>query len=177
MSINKWVIDPVHSEIRFTVKHLMVSTVTGYFREYHLTATTEGNDFSILRDALLTIDTDSIDTNNEKRDAHLKSADFFNTGEYSQIKFESTTRQDVNASGELKGNLTIGDVTKPVTLKVHPGGIVVDGYGQTKAGFHIETEIKRKDFGLTWGAVTEAGGVVVSDLVKITADIQLVMQM
>jgi polyisoprenoid-binding protein YceI len=130
----------------------------------------------MLKSVLLTIETDSIDTNNEKRDAHLKSADFFNSDQYKQIKFESEIPKYIADSGELTGDLTVGDFKKRVTLKILPGGIVVDSYGQTKAGFNIETEINRKEFGLKWGAVTEAGGVIVSDMVKISADIQLIKQ-
>jgi polyisoprenoid-binding protein YceI len=176
MTTNKWIIDPSHSEIQFKVKHLMISTVTGHFKNFNLEVTTEGDDFKLSKDVVFTLETDSIDTNNEQRDTHLKSADFFNSAMHKQIKFESKGKMDLEAGGVLNGNLTIGDFTKPINLKVASGGIAVDGYGQTKAGFTIEAEINRKDFGLKWGAVTEAGGVIVSDMVKITADIQLIKQ-
>ena len=169
-----WTIDPTHSEIQFKVKHLVISTVTGNFHSYSGSITTEGDSFegaSVEFEA----DIDSITTNNKDRDAHLKSDDFFNADEYPKMKFESTSFKSTgDDSYELTGNLTIRDVTKEITLNVEHGGTVEDPYGQTKAGFEINGAINRKEFNLTWNAVTEAGSVVVGDEVKLNLNVQVV---
>lgn len=172
----KWKIDPTHSEIQFKVKHLMITTVTGYFKTFDLTVETETEDFATAKNIRFTADIDSIDTNNAQRDTHLKSADFFNAAEHGQLQFVGTKYEAAGDAGKLYGELTIRNVTKPVVLNVDFGGIVVDPYGQTKAGFTINGKISRKDFGLTWNAVTEAGSVVVSDDIKLLAEVQLVKQ-
>lgn len=176
MSKNKWVIDPTHSEIQFKVKHLMISTVTGLFKKFNLEVTTEEDDFSKVQDVIFTIDTDSVDTNNEQRDTHLKSADFFNSEGYSQIEFKGTSYEGSGNEGKLTGNLTIRGVAKSEVVNIEFGGVVVDPYGQTKAGFTVAGQINRKEFGLTWGALTEAGNVVVGDEVKFHGEIQLIKQ-
>jgi polyisoprenoid-binding protein YceI len=178
MTTVKWGVDPVHSEIQFKVRHLMITTVTGYFKKYNIAVETEKeNDFTTAKKILFTGDVESIDTNNAQRDTHLKSADFFKGDEYPQIKFEGKRYQ---AAGEdkakLEGDLTIRGITKPLTLNVEFGGIVVDPYGNTKAGFTVDGKVSRKEFGLMWNAVTEAGQVVVSDEIKIHCEIQLVRQ-
>lgn len=166
----------MHSEVQFKVKHLMITTVTGYFQTFNLEVETESEDFNTASRIEFTADIDSINTNNEQRDTHLKSADFFNAAEHSQLKFAG--RKYISNGGEatLEGDLTIRGTTKPVTLQVEFGGIVVDPYGQTKAGFTVGGKISRKEFGLVWNAVTEAGAVVVSDEIKLHAEIQLVKQ-
>ncbi len=177
MSTNKWVIDPTHSEIQFKVKHLMISTVTGYFKKFHLEASTEGDDFSTVHDVVFTIDTASVDTNNAQRDEHLKSEDFFNSEAHAQIVFTGTAYQpEVDGEGQLTGNLSIRGVAKPIVVNIEFGGMVVDPYGQTKAGFTVSGKINRKEFGLTWGALTEAGNVVVADEVRFHAELQLIKQ-
>ncbi len=171
-----WKIDPAHSEIQFKVKHLMITTVTGYFRKFDLEVETQSEDFSSASKIEFTAEIDSIDTNNDQRDTHLKSADFFDSENHKQIKFVG---KKFNAEGDqanLTGDLTIRGTTKPITLNVEYGGIVVDPYGQTKAGFTINGKISRKEFGLTWSAVTEAGSVVVSDEIRILAEVQLIKQ-
>ncbi|MCJ8167436.1 YceI family protein [Pontibacter sp. E15-1] len=173
----KWVVDPTHSEVQFKVKHLMITTVTGYFNTFHVTAETDDENFSGAHDIVFTTDVNSISTNNEQRDTHLKSPDFFDAEQHSEIRFVGTKYENVGGEDfKLHGDLTIRDITKPVTLNVEFGGIVVDPYGQTKAGFTVSGKISRKDFGLTWNAVTEAGSVVVSDEIKLHAEIQLVKQ-
>lgn len=172
----QWKIDPAHSEIQFKVKHLMITTVTGYFKSFDLNVESEEEDFSTIKKLEFTADVDTIDTNNAQRDAHLKSADFFNAEEYSQLRFTGTRYEADGDEAKLYGELTIRGITKPVILNVEYGGIVVDPYGQTKAGFTISGKISRKEFGLTWNAVTEAGSVVVSDEIKIHAEVQLVKQ-
>jgi polyisoprenoid-binding protein YceI len=177
MAKTKWVIDPAHSEIQFKVKHLMITTVTGYFQKFNLEVETEENDFSKADRIEFTADIDSINTNNEQRDTHLKSGDFFDAETHEQLKFTGKNFEKSNDSVyKLNGDLTIRGTTKPVTVEVEMAGIVVDPYGQTKAGFTVDGKINRKDFGLTWSAVTEAGSVVVSDEIKIHCEIQLVKQ-
>lgn len=171
-----WKIDPTHSEVQFKVKHLMITTVTGYFQTFDLEVETETDDFNTASRIEFTADIDSINTNNEQRDTHLKSADFFNSEEHSQLKFSGKKYNSNGDEATLQGDLTIRGTTKPVTLNVEYGGIVVDPYGQTKAGFTVSGKISRKEFGLVWNAVTEAGAVVVSDDIKLHAEIQLVKQ-
>jgi polyisoprenoid-binding protein YceI len=172
----KWKIDPAHSEIQFKVKHLMITTVTGYFKKFDLNVESETEDFTTAKRIEFTADINSIDTNSTQRDTHLKSADFFHAEEHTQLRFIGNKYQTNGDEAKLHGNLTIKGVTKPLTVNVELGGIVVDPYGQTKAGFTVSGKISRKEFGLTWNAVTEAGQVVVSDDIKIHAEIQLVKQ-
>jgi polyisoprenoid-binding protein YceI len=172
----KWKLDPAHSEIQFKVKHLMITTVTGYFKKFDLEVDSETEDFTTSKRIEFTADIDSIDTNNSQRDTHLKSADFFNAEEFSQLKFTGNKYETDGENAKLHGDLTIRGVTKPITVNVEFGGIVVDPYGQTKAGFTVSGKISRKEFGLTWSAVTEAGQVVVGDEIKIHGEIQLVKQ-
>ena len=176
MTKDKWISDPAHSEIYFKVKHLMISTVTGYFKNFMVQAYTEKNDFTKATCIEFTAEVDSIDTKNPGRDNHLKSADFFDSSKHSKIRFLGNGFFGTKEEAILTGNLTIKDVTKPITLKVEFGGIIIDGYGQEKAGFSIEGKLSRKEFGITWDAVTEAGNVVVGDEVKFFAEIQLIKQ-
>lgn len=174
MESTKWNIDPTHSEITFKVRHLMISTVSGYFNVFEGEAETETEDFKSVKNMNFKADVNSINTNNEQRDEHLKSADFFDMQNHPYIKFSA---QNVDFSnGKVKGDLTIREVTKPVTLDVDFGGTVVDGYGQTKAGLTVSGKISRKEFGLTWNNVTEAGSVVVSDDVRLSAEVQFTKQ-
>lgn len=167
-----WKIDPMHSEVQFKVKHLMISTVTGDFKAYDATAETAGDDSFENAQISFSAQIDSISTGNEQRDGHLKSGEFFDAVAFPTLTFVSTSY----ANDVLKGNLTIKDVTKEVELDAEFGGLMTDFYGQTKAGFEISGKINRKDFGLTWSAVTEAGGVVVSDDVKLILNVQLTKQ-
>lgn len=177
MATTKWVVDPTHSEVQFKVKHLMITTVTGYFGKFNVEVETEDDDFTKASRIVFTADVDSISTNNEQRDTHLKSADFFDAANHEQVRFEGKTfEKAADDTYKLHGDLTIRGTTKPVTVHVEFGGIVVDPYDQTKAGFTITGKINRKDFGLTWSAVTEAGSVVVSDEIKLNSEIQLVKQ-
>jgi polyisoprenoid-binding protein YceI len=171
-----WKIDPAHSEIQFKVKHLMITTVTGYFRKFDCEVISETEDFNSTTSIKFTADIDSIETNNEQRDTHLKSEDFFNAEKFNEVIFVGTKYDALNNSATLYGNLTIRGITRPVKLDVEFGGIVVDPYGQKKAGFTINGRISRKEFELRWNAVTEAGSVVVSDEVKIHAEVQMVKQ-
>jgi polyisoprenoid-binding protein YceI len=174
MSTTKWIVDPTHSEVAFKVKHLVISTVTGYFRTFEGHAEATSDDFSGAAVAF-SLAVDSIDTNQSDRDQHLKSADFFDAANFPKIEFSGKL---VNQGGDyqLVGNLTLKGITKDVALEVTYGGTVADPYGQTKAGFEIEGKLNRKDFGLTWSAITEAGSVVVSDQVRLQFSVQLVKQ-
>ena len=176
MSTTKWGLDPTHSEITFKIRHLMVSNVSGNFGNFTASAETEEEDFSNAKISFST-EVASISTGNEQRDGHLQSPDFFDAATYPAISFESTSMEK-NGEGAFKlhGHLTIKDVTKPVTMDVELGGIANDPYGNRKAGFSIEGKINRKDFGLTWNAPTEAGGLLVGEDVKIAAEIQVVKQ-
>lgn len=168
-------IDAAHSDIFFKVKHLMITTVTGHFKNFDATLSAEAEDFSDA-DISFTADINSIDTRSEQRDTHLKSDDFFNAEKFPALKFASTSFAKNGHGYVLKGDLTIRDVTRPIELHADYSGLVVDPYGQTKVGFEAEGKIKRKEFGLGWDAITEAGGVVVSDEVKLQLNIQFIKQ-
>lgn len=169
-------IDPLHSEIKFRVKHLMISNVTGEFKTFDASIEADAEDFSDARISF-EADVDSISTNNDQRDGHLKSNDFFNAAEFPKLRFVSTSVQKTSDNElSVTGDLTIRDVTKPITLQAEIGGSMVDFYGQTKVGFDATTTIQRKDFGLSWDAVTEAGGVVVSNDVKLQLAVQFTKQ-
>lgn len=172
-----WKVDPMHSEIQFKVKHLMITTVTGYFKTFDLEVETESDDFTTASKVELTADINTISTNNDQRDTHLKSTDFFNAEQFPQLKFSGHKYEKAGDDDyKLSGDLTIKGITKPMTFSIEYSGIVVDPYGQTKAGFTVDGKISRKEFGLTWSAVTEAGQVVVSDDIRLHGEIQLVKQ-
>jgi len=168
-----WNVDNMHSEVHFKVKHLVISTVTGSFKQFEGSIVSDSDDFDGAV-ASFNIDTSSVDTNVADRDAHLKSPDFFDVEKYPKISF---TKGILTKTGEdtyqMSGDLTIRDITKSITLDVVFGGQMKDGYGQTKAGFEITGNINRKDFGLNWSMVTEAGGVVVGENVKLVLNIQV----
>lgn len=174
MSTTKWILDPAHSELLFKVKHLMISSVKGEFKSF--TAEVEGEDFQ-KSPIKVSIDSSSIFTNNTDRDNHLKSADFFEVEKYPSITFNSTSfTKKSDDLFELVGDLTMHGVTKSVALKVEFGGTAQDPWGNTKAGFTVSGKVNRKDWGLNWNAALEAGGVMVSEEVTITAEIQLLKQ-
>jgi len=168
-----WQLDPAHSEVQFRVRHLMVSTVTGQFKKFSSTVTTdESGDFKTA-EIEFTVEAASIDTGVEMRDNHLHSDDFFNAEKYPELRFKSTGIKALSTDEfQLDGHLTIRDITKPISLHVELGGIAVDPYGNTKAGFEVTGKISRKEFDLKWNALTEAGGAVVADEVKIQANVQ-----
>ena len=172
----KWTIDPTHSEIIFKVKHLMITYVKGEFRKFTGNISAEGNDFS-KASINATIDASSIFTNEDNRDGHLKSADFFDVENYPEITFTGTSFKKIDEENyQLKGVLTIKGVSKEIALDVEFGGINKDPWGNEKAGFSINGKINRKDWGLNWNAALETGGVLVSDEVKISAEVQFVKQ-
>lgn len=169
-----WKIDPTHSEVQFKVKHLVISTVTGNFNSFDGSIETQGDNFegaSVSFEA----DIDSISTNNEDRDQHLKSEDFFDAENHPKLTFKAISLEKTRDSQyKLTGDLTIRGTTKKVELDVIHGGTVEDPYGNTKAGFEVTGTINRQKFGLTWSAVTEAGNVMVGDEVKLILNVQLV---
>ncbi len=176
MALTKWSLDATHSEINFKIKHLMISTVTGQFKKFNVIGFTKGDDFTSAEKIEFSADIDSIDTNNEQRDQHLKSADFFNSEDHPQILFTGN-KYEVNGSyGTLTGDISIAGITKPISLDVEFGGIVSDPYGQIKAGFTVTGKLSRKDFGITYNASLETGGVLLGDEIKINAEIQLIKQ-
>lgn len=176
MATTKWSLDPTHSEIGFKVKHLMFTNVSGNFKTFTASAETNGDDFSNAK-INFSADVESVHTNNEQRDQHLKSADFFDAGTFPTMSFTASKFADKgDGEYELSGDLTMHGVTHPVTLAAEFGGIVKDPWGNIKAGFSLNGKINRKDFGLNWNAVLETGGVMVSEEVKIHAEIQLVKQ-
>ncbi|MEO5682955.1 MAG: YceI family protein [Chitinophagaceae bacterium] len=172
--MSKWIIDTNHSEVGFKVKHLVISTASGKFTAFEGTLESSKEDFS---DAKISFsaDIDSIHTGNEQRDGHLKSADFFDAANFPKLSFVSASFTQKDGSDYiLKGDFTMHGVTNPIELAVEFGGIQKDLYGQTVAGFEIAGKIKRADYGLTWGAVTEAGGLVLGEEVKILINAELI---
>ncbi len=169
-------IDAAHSEITFKVKHLMITNVTGNFNKFDATLESSKEDFT---DAKISFeaDVDSISTNNEQRDGHLKSEDFFAAEKFPKLSFVSSSFNKVSGDEyKLAGTLTLRGVSKPIELSVEYGGAATDPYGQVKSGFEISGKINRKDFGLVWTATTEAGGIVVSDEVKLNLSVQMIKQ-
>jgi polyisoprenoid-binding protein YceI len=177
MSIVKWAMDPTHSEVTFKIRHLVISNVSGSFTKFTVDTETEDEDFTTAK-VNFTADVNSVTTGNEQRDGHLKTDDFFNAAQYPEIKFTASKYEAVDNDGsyELYGDLTIRDVTKKVKFDVEFGGVIKDPWGNTRAGFSVNGKINRKEFGLKWHAVTEAGGLVASDEVNIHCNFELIRQ-
>lgn len=168
-----YAIDASHSNVEFAVKHMMITTVKGRFGDVKGTVTLPESGQPVVD---VTIGAASIDTRVEARDTHLKSADFFDVETYPELRFVSTKVQRTDDGYQLTGDLTIRGVTKPVTLTVSEEGAGVDPWGNQKAAFSATGKFSRSEFGLTWNAALETGGVLVSDEVKIAIDVQLVLQ-
>lgn len=169
-------IDVDHSDITFKVKHLMISTVTGIFKKFDATLEVNEQDLADAK-VWFEADTDSVDTKSEQRDGHLKSDDFFNAEQFPKITFKSTSIEKIGDDEyRLRGDLTIRDVTKPIELKVEYTGSTKDPWGFERMGFEIHGKINRKEYGLKWSAVTEAGGLVVADDVKLVMNVEMVKQ-
>ena len=163
-----WTVDPAHTEVGFTARHLMVTKVRGQFKDVEGTVTV-AEPFSASQ-VQATVKLASVDTGSADRDAHLKGADFFDVENNPEMTFVSTEVSE----DTLKGDLTIKGVTRPVEFDLEFGGVATDPWGNTKAGFEATTEINRKDFGLEWNVALEGGGVLVSEKIKINLDVQLV---
>jgi polyisoprenoid-binding protein YceI len=173
----KWTIDPAHSEISFKVKHLMITNVKGVFAEFDASIYTTDDDF-LSAEIDFWLNPASINSGDANRDQHLKGPDFFDVENHKQITFTGNTLEEVDKDGsyELYGDLTIKGITKQVKLDVEFGGIMTDPWGNTKAGLTINGKIDRKEWGLVWNTTLEAGGVLVSDEVRISCDVQLAKQ-
>ena len=169
-----WTLDPAHSEVSFTVRHLAISKVRGTFEKFDVTVVTAENP----EDSTLTasIDVASVNTNQAQRDEHLRTSDFFAIDEFPTMEFVSTGLRHDGEDFFLDGDLTLRGVTKPVSIKGEFGGIITDGYGQVKAGASGTVKLNRKDFGVNWNAVVEGGGVMLGDEVTVSIEGQVVLQ-
>jgi polyisoprenoid-binding protein YceI len=174
MATTNWNLESSHSELTFKVRHMMISNVSGSFKQFSSTLTTEDEDINSAK-VTFTIDVDSISTNNDQRDGHLKSEDFFDAANHPQITFASTKVEKVDGDNyKVHGDLTVRGTTKQIAVDVEFGGIVKDPWGYIRAGFTATGKINRKEYGLHWSAVTEAGGLVVSDDVKFELHVEYV---
>ena len=176
MEKSNWAIDPTHSEIGFKVKHMMFTNVSGKFNQFEAEITNEDDAFATSH-ITFTAEVNSVDTANADRDNHLRGADFFDVDNFAKLSFNSTSIKKVN-EGEYKinGDLTIKDVTKNITLDAEYSGLMKDPWGNTKIGLSLNGKINRKDFGLTWNAALETGGVLVGEDIKLAAEVQFVKQ-
>jgi polyisoprenoid-binding protein YceI len=176
MAKSTWAIDPTHSEIGFKVKHMMFTNVSGKFKDFDATIENEDDNFETSK-IKFSADVTSIDTNSADRDNHLRSADFFDVDNFSKLSFTSTDIKKIDDNTfKITGDLTIKDVTKSVVLDAEYSGLMKDPWGNTKAGISLTGKINRKDFGLTWNAALETGGVLVGEEIKLQSEIQLIKQ-
>jgi polyisoprenoid-binding protein YceI len=176
MALTKWTLDPTHSELGFKIKHLMISNVSGYFKNFSAEVTTEDEDFSSAQ-INLTAQMASVSTNNEQRDEHLRASDFFGVERFPELSFTSTKIEVIdNENFFLLGNLTLKGVTNPVKLTVEYSGVTKDPWGGERAGFLVTGKINRSDWGVSFNGVMETGGVVLSEEVRIKSELQLVKQ-
>jgi len=174
MSATKWAMDATHSELQFKVRHLLVSNVTGHFKSFTATAETEGNDVSTAK-VHFTAEVNSITTNNEQRDGHLKTGDFFDAENFPQIIFEGNGMSKTGDNEyQMHGNLTMRGVTKQVTLAVEFGGLVVDPWGNNRVGFEVKGKINRKEFGVSFSMVSETGSILLGEDVSFSANVEFV---
>ncbi|HEV7465933.1 MAG TPA: YceI family protein [Candidatus Dormibacteraeota bacterium] len=173
LSAGTWTIDPVHSEVAFSVRHMMVGKVRGRFTAFsgEIVATDDGS-----ATVNVSIDVTSVDTQNAQRDEHIRSGDFFEAATYPQAAFRSTGLRAHGGQSYVDGELTLHGVTRPVTLELEPGGVTRDPYGNVRAGFSATTEIARNDYGITIQMPMDGGGVVVGEKVRITLEVEAVLQ-
>jgi polyisoprenoid-binding protein YceI len=171
-----YVLDPAHTRVGFVARHAMVTKVRGQFDEFEGTAVVDGSDFAT-SSVQLTIQVASIDTRNEQRDGHLRSNDFLSMDEYPQITFVSTAVEQTDATSfDVTGDLTIKGVTNPVTIPFEFEGAATDPFGNDRVGFEGSVVINRKDYGVTWNATLETGGVLVSDKITLEFEISAIKQ-
>jgi polyisoprenoid-binding protein YceI len=176
MTKQTWVLDPTHSELQFKIKHLMLSNVTGQFNDFRTTIESAGDDFT---DAKINFQAtvNSIFTNNEQRDAHLRNGDFFDADKFPLIVFESEKMEKVDSDEyKVTGNITIKGITRRITLQAEFGGVTKDPWGNTRTGFTVSGKLNRFDFGMSFGSVSEAGGLLLGEEVKINANVQFVKE-
>lgn len=176
MATTKWVLDPTHSELGFKIKHLMISNVSGTFKDFTAEVETAEEDFGTAK-INLSAQINSISTNNEQRDAHLLASDFFEADKYPVLNFKSTRIEKIDDDTyTVFGDLTLKGVTKPVKLNVEFNGVTKDPWGGERAGFLVTGKINRSDWGVNFNGVLETGAVILSEEVKISSEIQLVKQ-
>lgn len=176
MAKTKWSSDPMHSELQFKIKHLMISNVSGALKTFNAEVETEDEDFTTAKISL-TAQMDSIFTNNEQRDAHLRNSDFFEVEKYPELNFKSTKVQQADSDTfVLHGELMMKGVTKPVKLNVEFNGTTKDPWGNERAGFTISGKINRADWGINFNSVLETGGVVLGEEIRIYSEIELVKE-
>lgn len=176
MATKKWTLDASHSDIQFKVKHLMITTVNGSFKEFTGTVETEDNDISTAK-VQFSADVNSVSTNNEQRDAHLRNGDFFDAENHPKLTFTSSKLEKVSDDDyKLYGTLTMRGVSKQIALNVEFGGIITDPWGNTRSGFTVTGKINRTDFGVSFGAVSDTGAVLLGHDVSIQANVQFVAQ-
>ena len=176
MANQTWALDPTHSELQFKIKHLMISTVSGQFNQFNATVETDNDDFAKAKVHFETV-VDSISTNNTQRDAHLKNGDFFDAEKFPLITFDSERMEKADEDEyKLHGTLTMRGVSKKITLNAEFGGITKDPWGNTRTGFSVTGKINRQDFGMSFGTVSETGGLLLGDDVKISANVQFVKE-
>ena len=176
METTKWIVDPVHSDVQFKIRHLVISSITGSFNNFQGGATSDLDNFEGA-EIHFSLDVNSIDTNQGVRDAHLKSADFFDAETYPHITFQSNYFHKVKGDlFKLSGFLTLKGITKPIELDAEYGGAEIDSDGNTRLGFEVQGRLSRQEFGLNYNQLTDAGGLVVGEDVKLIANIQLVRQ-
>ncbi|MBA3828589.1 MAG: YceI family protein [Taibaiella sp.] len=174
MVTTKWALDPTHSEIQFKVKHLMISKVTGQFQKFDASIETEGDDLSTAKISF-SAEVNSISTNNEQRDAHLKTGDFFDAENHPQLTFVSSNLEKIDDENyKMHGTLTMRGASKEITLDVEFGGMMQDPWGNTRVGFTISGKINRKDYGVSFGLLAETASVMVSDEVGLHAQAEFV---
>lgn len=174
METTKWQFDPMHSELRFKVKHLMIASVSGSFRKFDIQMESKGEDFTT---ATLNVsaEVNSITTGNEQRDAHLRNGDFFDADNYPTLEFNSTSVEKTGQDNfTVYGNLILKGISKPVQLDVEYSGLTKDPWGNERAGFEVSGKIRRSDWGMTFNSVLETGGVALGDEVKIKAEVQMI---
>jgi polyisoprenoid-binding protein YceI len=173
METKKWTLDSAHSNIQFKAKHLMITTITGNFSVVTGSVETLGDDFTTGK-FNFTAEVNSISTGNTDRDIHLKSDDFFNVESFHHITFIGSEITNIDGDEfELRGEMTIRDVSKSVVLNIEIGGVAVDPWGKTKAGFSFKSKLNRKDFGLKFHVISETGNLLVSDEIKLEGEVQL----
>jgi len=176
MATKHWVLDASHSDVQFKVKHLMITTVTGSFKTFSGSVETEGDDITTAK-IQFTADVTSISTNNDQRDAHLKNGEFFDVDNHPQLTFVSSKLEKVDGDDyKLYGTLTMRGVSKEIALNVEFGGIITDPWGNTRAGYTVTGKVNRTDFGVSFGAVTDGGAILLGHDVSIIANVQFVAQ-
>ncbi|HLA54043.1 MAG TPA: YceI family protein [Flavitalea sp.] len=176
MTTTKWTLDPTHSDLGFKIKHLMISNVSGSFKDFQAEVQTEGVDFNTAQ-INVSAEMASLSTNNEQRDAHLRTSDFFEVDKFPQLKFKSTRIDKVdNDTLTLHGELTLKGITKAVKLNVEINGVAKDPWGGERAGFVVTGKIKRSEWGVNFNSALETGGVMLGEEVTINGEIQLIKQ-